>query len=166
VRRGDSPNGGSFFLRELLVGGPLLSLPSNTVRERVEAAGFAWSTVRRAKNQLGILAVRESEGGGGAGRWLWSLPKGQAALAQTMQAAQAVQMKLQAAQAAPAAPTQVTQPPAAQPPSHPRTITVKRPGIAPVGPDEISHELWQSLGCSVERLKKYLHQRSTEIANV
>jgi hypothetical protein len=60
--------------------------------------------------------------------------------------------------------TEKLTPPAATPP-HQRVITVKRPGIAPEGPDEISHECWLELGCSVERLKKYLHQRSTETAN-
>jgi hypothetical protein len=126
------------FLRELLAGGPLLS---NNVRERAEAAGFAWSTIRRAKDQLGVLAVRESEGGTGAGRWLWSLPKGQATIARTMQAAQAVQMEMQAAQPSSpprAAPTPAAQLPAAQPPPRLRTITVRRPGIAPEGPDSPS----------------------------
>jgi hypothetical protein len=60
--------------------------------------------------------------------------------------------------------TEKLTPPAATPP-HQRVITVKRPGIAPEGPDEISHECWLELGCSVERLKKYLHHRSAETAN-
>jgi hypothetical protein len=149
------------FLRELLAGGPLLS---NEVRVRAEAAGLSWSTIRRAKDQLGVEAVRESEGGSGYGRWRWVLPKGQVALCQISQEAQATPAEMQSAQPSPL--PRAAQSQAAQPPFHPRTITVKRPGIAPVGPDEISHELWQSLGCSVERLKKYLHQRSTEIANV
>lgn len=41
-----------------------------------------------------------------------------------------------------------------------RTITVKRPGVAPHGPDEISWEQWQALGCEVSRLKEFLRQRS------
>jgi hypothetical protein len=60
---------------------------------------------------------------------------------------------------------QDSQPLTQQPPRQ-RTITVRRPGIAPEGPDEISHECWLGLGCSVERLKEYLRQRSTETANV
>jgi hypothetical protein len=55
--------------------------------------------------------------------------------------------------------------PSAATPPHQRVITVKRPGIAPEGPDEISHERWLELGCSVERLKAYLRQRGTETAN-
>jgi hypothetical protein len=60
--------------------------------------------------------------------------------------------------------TEKLTPSAATPPRQ-RTIVVKRPGIAPEGPDEISHECWLKLGCSVERLKEFLSQRSTETAN-
>jgi hypothetical protein len=133
------------FLRELLAGGPL---PTNEVRARAEAAGFAWAMIRRAKDHLGIEAIRKSEGSAGAGRWLWSLPVSQSAKAE-QQVAQGVQ----------AAQTQVAQ--AAQPPPRPREIKVRRPGVVPQGPDEISWEQWQAVGCSVERLKDFLRQRGT-----
>ena len=135
------------FLRAALGGGSLLA---NDVRARAKAAGVSWAAVRRAKQRIGVVAVRESEGSAGAGRWLWSLPKAQ----QGGQDAQ--QAQLQAAQPLDA------QPQPAQSPRQ-RVITVKR---SPVGPDEISHEEWRALGCSVERLKEFLRQRSTETANV
>jgi hypothetical protein len=138
------------FLRAALSGGPL---PATVVRAQAKAANVSWAAARRAKQRIGVEARRESEGGAGAGRWLWLLP------------VQGAGQGVQGAQAAQVAPTQAAQPSAAQPPSRPRTITVKRPGIAPVGPDEISHELWQSLGCSVERLKEFLRQRGAETAN-
>jgi hypothetical protein len=77
------------FLRAVLSVGPL---PANVMRARAKAAGLSWASLRRAKQQLGIEAVRESEGSAGAGRWLWSLPKAQ----QDGQDAQ--QAQLQAAQ--------------------------------------------------------------------
>jgi hypothetical protein len=149
------------FLRDLLGASPL---PANTVRAQAEEAGFAWATIRRAKHQLGVEVVRESVGGTGEGRWLWSLPKEQDAQPQDTQAAQVAQT----AQAS-APPTQPAQAQAVSTPASPATpprsreIKVRRPGVVPQGPDEISWEQWQELGCSVERLKGFLRQR--EAAN-
>jgi hypothetical protein len=60
------------FLQELLSSGPV---PQKDVKAAAEGAGIAWATVRRAKNTLGVEAIRETdhEFGKGAGRWLWSL---------------------------------------------------------------------------------------------
>jgi hypothetical protein len=141
------------FLRELLAGGPLLS---NNVRERVEAAGFAWSTIRRAKDQLGVEAVRESEGGGGSGRWRWVLPKGQVALCRISQEAQAMPVETQAAQS----PANLAESSTAQP-LRQRVITVKR---VPAGPNEISFEEWRALGSETgtdcPRIREFLQRRA------
>jgi hypothetical protein len=49
---------------------------------------------------------------------------------------------------------------AIQPPPRQRVITVKRPGVAATGADEITHEQWESLGRDTARLRAFLHQRS------
>jgi hypothetical protein len=134
------------FLRELLAGGPL---PATVVQTRAEAAGFSWGTTRRAKDQLQIKAVRESAGGSGDGQWFWSLSKGQDAQAQ---AAQGQDAQAQAAQ------TQAATSPRL------RVITVRRRGAVPEGPDQISWDLWQSLGSEVgencPRIKQFLRERA------
>jgi hypothetical protein len=58
------------FLREVLAGGPV---PQKELKVDAEGAGLSWATVRRAKDRLGVIVRRESEGAFGAGRWLWSL---------------------------------------------------------------------------------------------
>jgi hypothetical protein len=58
------------FLREVLAGGPV---PQKELKADAEGAGLSWTTVRRAKDRLGVIVKRESEGASGAGRWLWSL---------------------------------------------------------------------------------------------
>ena len=60
------------FLREVLVGGPV---PQKELKADAEGAGLSWATVRRAKDRLGVIVRRETEGefASGAGRWLWSL---------------------------------------------------------------------------------------------
>jgi hypothetical protein len=103
------------FLRAALGAGPL---SANDVRARAKAAGLSWASLRRAKQQLGIEAVRESEGSAGAGRWLWSLQKAQ----QDGQDAQPSVVPPQAAQSQAAQPRAV-QLPAAQPP--PRDAIVR-----------------------------------------
>jgi hypothetical protein len=137
------------FLRDLLAGGPL---PTNEVRARAEAAGFAWAMMRRVKNKLGVEAVRRSEGNVGDGEWLWSFPGSQGTPAVSQDAPP------QGAQAAQAVPTQAAQP------SRQRMITVRRPGVAPQGPDEISWEVWESLGreqgTNCPRVKEFLRQRT------
>jgi hypothetical protein len=66
--RGDAEE----FLRELLASGPV---PQKEVKDAAEGAGLAWATVRRAKERLGVEAIRETETefGKGTGRWLWRL---------------------------------------------------------------------------------------------
>ena len=59
------------FLEEILASGPA---PQKEVKAAAEGAGISWPSVRRAKERLGVTAVRESVGASGAGRWLWSLP--------------------------------------------------------------------------------------------
>jgi hypothetical protein len=59
------------FLRELLAEGKVV--PAKQVRSECEQAGLSWSTVKRAKNRLGIKPEKE-RGKEGKGGWLWSLP--------------------------------------------------------------------------------------------
>jgi putative DNA primase/helicase len=59
------------WLRTVLVDGPMSAAD---VRSQAQAAGLAWATVRRAKERLGIVPQRLSEGAAGAGRWVWALP--------------------------------------------------------------------------------------------
>lgn len=56
------------FLGDVLENGPL---PQAEVRERAEADGHSWATVRRAKAALGVASVRDRFTAGG---WLWTLP--------------------------------------------------------------------------------------------
>jgi hypothetical protein len=55
------------WLRELLTAGPM---ESANVKAEAEAAGMAWRTVHRAKDDLGIKPYREQFGG----TWMWKLP--------------------------------------------------------------------------------------------
>jgi putative DNA primase/helicase len=59
------------WLQELLAKGPMAA---RDVQAQTEAAGLSWATVRRAKDRLGIKPERLSEGGDGAGKWVWALP--------------------------------------------------------------------------------------------
>ena len=69
---GKRPRGEAIeFLRQELAKGPV---PMREIRERAEGAGLSWATVRRAKDSLGIVPERISEGSDGAGRWVWALP--------------------------------------------------------------------------------------------
>jgi putative DNA primase/helicase len=56
------------FLRELLAHGPV---PAKQVKADADDTGLSWTTVRRAKERLGI---KPHKAGMDAG-WLWSLPK-------------------------------------------------------------------------------------------
>jgi len=61
------------FLQRPLADGPV---PQKRVKEDAEGAGLSWATVRRAKESLGVKAVRDTisgEFGTGKGQWLWSL---------------------------------------------------------------------------------------------
>lgn len=55
------------WLRELLKAGPL---ESAKVKDEGKAAGYAWRTLHRAKDELGIRPYRERFGG----NWTWKLP--------------------------------------------------------------------------------------------
>lgn len=54
------------FLHDLLTEGPL---PSNDVKDAAAAAGFSWATLRRAKENAGVVARKDSFSGG----WIWAL---------------------------------------------------------------------------------------------
>jgi hypothetical protein len=145
------------FLCEALAQGPVAT---TELEARAKAEGLSWASLRRAKQQLKIEAIRESRGIGGDGRWLWSLPKA----LQNGQDAQVVQppAAVQVAQAAQLQTAQSTQPPVAPPPRRQRVILVKQ---VPQGPDEISFEQWRALGSETgrdcPRIREFLRQRGT-----
>ena len=60
------------WLRELLKAGPM---DVAKIKDEGKAAGYAWRTVRRAKDELGIRTYRERE------NWTWKLPDGPGATA-------------------------------------------------------------------------------------
>ena len=136
------------FLRAQLAAGPLMS---EEIRTRAKDAGFSWTTVRRAKGQLSVLSMRKSEGGAGAGEWLWSLPQGaQSEEAQDAHGGQHAQKEQ----------TQGAQAPAQR---QKRIVTVAKPGVKPEGPNQISYREWEILGCEsgpdCPRVKEFLRQR-------
>ncbi|MCL2591404.1 MAG: hypothetical protein FWD67_11185 [Betaproteobacteria bacterium] len=55
------------FLQKFLANG---ACPQNLVRERAEADGYSWATVRRAKKSLGVKSRKL----GFSGAWVWCLP--------------------------------------------------------------------------------------------
>ena len=55
------------WLRSLLVGG---GVPTDTVKEEAKAAGYAWATLRRARDEIGAKSRKTAMGGG----WVWELP--------------------------------------------------------------------------------------------
>jgi len=73
-RPGPAPearNQAAEWLRDLLSGGPM---EAAKIQVEAEAAGYAWRTVHRAKDGLGVKPVREHFGG----PWMWRLPAGPA----------------------------------------------------------------------------------------
>lgn len=56
------------FLRDLLAFGPV---PAKKVQAAARDAGLAWRTVRRAKDDLGVVSEKSGTGG-----WSWRLPQG------------------------------------------------------------------------------------------
>jgi hypothetical protein len=62
------------FLRSMLADGPL---PSDEIFGAAKDARISNSTLRRAKDRLGVGAVRENVPGGkrGSGKWVWRLPE-------------------------------------------------------------------------------------------
>ena len=63
------------FLRDLLKDGPI---PSKQLKADAADAGHSWSTVKLAKQQIGVVARREGFGKDGA--WVWLLPTAQRAI--------------------------------------------------------------------------------------
>jgi putative DNA primase/helicase len=55
------------WLRELLASGPM---ETATVKEEAKAAGYAWRTLHRAKDELGVKPYRREF----SGPWFWQLP--------------------------------------------------------------------------------------------
>jgi hypothetical protein len=55
------------WLRELLTSGPM---ETATVKEEAKAAGYAWRTLHRAKDELGVKPYRREF----SGPWFWQLP--------------------------------------------------------------------------------------------
>lgn len=47
-------------------------------------------------------------------------------------------------------------------PPRKRVVTVRARGVAPVGPDEISREQYEKLGCDRERVIEFVRQRDAE----
>ena len=43
-----------------------------------------------------------------------------------------------------------------------RVVTVRSRGVAPVGPDEISREQYEELGCDRERVIEFVRRRDAE----
>jgi hypothetical protein len=60
------------FLQEVLAGG---RMPATEVRKEADGAGISKRTLDRARQTLGVEAVREGEPGRrGGGTWFWALP--------------------------------------------------------------------------------------------
>jgi len=55
------------WLSELLRNG---AVESDTIKEQASQAGLSWATVRRAKDDLGIVPFKQ----GFSGKWMWQLP--------------------------------------------------------------------------------------------
>jgi putative DNA primase/helicase len=70
---GDDGEGGFLadakqLLLDLLAEGPV---PAKAIKADADGAGYSWATIRRAQKALGIEAVKEGFGKGGA--WVWKL---------------------------------------------------------------------------------------------
>jgi len=69
--RGGPRGDAMVLLEDLLSGGPV---PAAEVFEAASAAGIAEKTLRRAKSDLGVEAVKRGAPGGG-GVWVWAMPR-------------------------------------------------------------------------------------------
>jgi hypothetical protein len=144
----------SNFLRRLLAAGPM---PVKEIGEHAAAADISWATIERAKAVVGIVALRQSHGSSGAGKWLWTIPQSQ----EQPQDTQGTQQDQQDAQARDAQAPPVPQDAHDQQSAtvERRVIKVKPRGIATTGPDEISWELWEALGHDLRRVGEYVRER-------
>ena len=71
LRAGDKAparNEAEAYLRSMLADGPM---PAQAIREESKAAGFSWSTIRRAKDTLKVTAAKTAMNDG----WTWALPE-------------------------------------------------------------------------------------------
>jgi hypothetical protein len=59
------------FLRDKLSAGPV---SAKDAEDHAQALMIMPRTLRRARKKLGVVSRRESEGRGGRGQWVWSLP--------------------------------------------------------------------------------------------
>jgi hypothetical protein len=59
------------LLLTLLADGPVAS---TNLEDEADGAGISWKTMKRAKNQLGIVAKRERPEGEEKAHWYWALP--------------------------------------------------------------------------------------------
>ena len=57
------------FLQKLLVNGPI---PTRRIEAKAKDAGLSMTSIRRAKDWLGVKASKTGLNGG----WCWSLPEG------------------------------------------------------------------------------------------
>lgn len=57
------------FLRDMLADGPVAT---KSVKAEAGGAELSWATIRRAKDRIGVRAVKAKETDGG---WLWTLPE-------------------------------------------------------------------------------------------
>ncbi len=69
-REGGAVSAASTFLTALLADGPMAV---KEIQANAEGAAISWASIRRAKNDLGVVAQRSGFGGGGGG-WEWALP--------------------------------------------------------------------------------------------
>lgn len=68
---GDSLADAKRFLLDLLADGPM---PSKAIRADCDGAGYAWTTIRRAKEALHVDSVKEGGHFSGKQQWVWRLP--------------------------------------------------------------------------------------------
>jgi putative DNA primase/helicase len=61
------------FLEEVLRGG---AVKANELFAEARGAGIAEKTLRRAKDELGVVVARVTQGNQGQGYWTWGLPQG------------------------------------------------------------------------------------------
>jgi hypothetical protein len=66
-----SRNDAATWLSDMLAGA---EVEVKVLQSEARAAGLSWRTVERAKAEIGVIALRNSDGKSGKGRWYWQLP--------------------------------------------------------------------------------------------